>query len=144
MGLFDAIDALKAGESLEKPEVWKSRQMLGNALSTLLVFVVVLIPKNWGITAEMVPSIVSGIVAFAGVANMYLTKATTTKNVTFNPTDTTKGSTGADSGQSSATGLDKAATVAVPANGTDSNAGGMQSDRGKMQDRAIKSITGDG
>jgi hypothetical protein len=148
MILFDAFNALKAGESLEKPEVWKSRQMLGNALTTLLVFIVVLIPAKYGITAEMVPGIVSGIVAFAGVANMYFTKATTTKDVTFNPVtpDSSKGSSGQPKSDPSSTGLGQGGEVGkqveMPAASTNSDNGGVQSDGDSLQSRAAASILG--
>jgi hypothetical protein len=85
MMLIKALGALKAGEQLVHSETWKTRQILGNALTTLLVFAVMFIPEKYGISADMVPGVVTGIVSFASVVNMYLTKATTTKALPTNP-----------------------------------------------------------
>jgi hypothetical protein len=143
------FNVLKAGESLQNAETWKSAQLLGNALTTILIFVVTFIPAKYGISVDMVPQLVAGIVSFAGVANMYLTKATTTKAVTLNPFKVVPDTGTAGSIQPIAkdNSLGENGQLAEQTNLSSVNAspdiGGMQPNRAEVPARPISPLTGE-
>lgn len=75
--IFSALNALKEGELLENPATWKNVQILGTALSAVLTFLVLFMPKQYAFTPDQIQSIITGIIAFTTVWNSYFTTATT-------------------------------------------------------------------
>lgn len=75
------FDALKAEKELENPATWKSKQMLGNALLPVLLFIAIFIPHKYGVTQTDIENTVFVIVSIASFFNMVLTKVTTKKAI---------------------------------------------------------------
>lgn len=75
--IFAAATALKAGEELKNPAVWKNRQSLMNIFLVILGVVPVFIDIN--ITDAELNSIAFGLVTLVGVINTYITNATSKK-----------------------------------------------------------------
>ncbi|MDI1362500.1 hypothetical protein [Methylotenera sp.] len=82
--------ALNQGESLFHVETWKNVQLVTNAITAILMVVVVFVPQL-NLTPETIQDLASGIALIGGVINGYLTVATTKKiglgNAPIEPTE---------------------------------------------------------
>jgi len=75
--VFAAGRALKAGEELENPAVWKNQQSLMNTFMIILGSVPIFIDID--VSEAQLNAISYGFAVFAGVCNLYITNATSRK-----------------------------------------------------------------
>lgn len=75
------FDALKAGQELSNPAVWKNRQTAANLLVVVLSGLSYLASKIWGVTIpdEVVANFAEFIAFLLGLINIYFTYATSKK-----------------------------------------------------------------
>lgn len=80
--LAEFTNALKAGEEISNPTVWKDRQKLVSNIIVIVGFVIVLLPMfgiNVKISSDEIVQISGAIASIVGIANSYLVIATSKK-----------------------------------------------------------------
>jgi hypothetical protein len=75
--LFAATNALKAGESLKEPAMWKNVQSLMNVFVVIIATVIKFV--DIPVDDSQVNAIAYGLATLAVMVNVYLTHATSTK-----------------------------------------------------------------
>ena len=74
-----AITVLHQGEKLTHVETWKNRQNLLNVLVAVLGGLAIFLPGSITLTGDDIAALAGAIGVLAGLANSYLTTATTNK-----------------------------------------------------------------
>ncbi len=72
--LWAAIEVLQKGRELSNKEVWKNTQLLASILTSILASAALIAGVN--VSDAQVDAIALGVVTVAGIANSYLTAAT--------------------------------------------------------------------
>jgi VIT1/CCC1 family predicted Fe2+/Mn2+ transporter len=70
------LSALKAGQSLDNPGLWKKAQNWINLITAILSAITAFMPS---LSAIATPEVIKLVVSIVGAINVYLTTATTEK-----------------------------------------------------------------
>lgn len=79
MSITQIFRAVKVGEQLSDPAIWKHRQKLINALVIVMELVVTFFPEYINLSEEDIVGVATGIAILAGVFNTALINATSRK-----------------------------------------------------------------
>lgn len=79
MIFFDLLKALKLGEELKNPAVWKNAQVLTNVIGGLVAFVLKYLPPAYQLPDDLASILVSAIVGVVLAVNSYITFASSKK-----------------------------------------------------------------
>ena len=74
-----AITVLHQGERLTDAATWKNRQNLVNILIAVIGAITVFLPESINLSGDDIATVAGAIGVFAGIANSYITTATTNK-----------------------------------------------------------------